>query len=688
MVLPFQPPVPQPGGGLPPQLAALLGGAPPPPNPLAGGLGPQGFGAPSGMANPMTMGSDPTIAFIQAELARQAGLGQESTTAPDTKPKMKKGKKKPTPEQIEGSVSRVTAMWAARDNRMDEDLQLYRLTQESTTAGEIVQKNTPYVVVEKAANMIASQTPTIQIVAPSEADRDQAQKVENFLRWSWEKWNKRWRKSQFQGSLRHDLAHFLCLRGWAAARIWYDEEADTGREHPIKIKLFDPRGIYPMPGDDGLQYVVHRYWTTYGELNEEWPEAEKKFRTENPEDQVEVTEYYDDWFHYISVAGTVVKPVTQHGYGFVPWVINTGNGAPIRATAVDQTSWVQEVGVSIFHGVKNSYKSLNKIMSQLATQVANAANPATLYYYDPALNETPQPLDYTAGTTNYLLYDRERVDPLNLNTNPTEVGPLMDSLIDDIQKGTLPSVLWGQGGTQSGFNASMMTDAARDQLFSIVEAMQETVEQLNECQLLLIRDFVTEDIGFWTRDPSGNAQSGVTLSAADIEAVGVENTVKYRDISPKDRATMAQLAAMLTDKKLISLETAREEYLMLDNPERENERVLFDLINMDEDVVKKGLVPLTLYQTDPALFQFYMTLKAAELAGNAQQGPPGMPPMPPGMGGGGPPGLPPGVQPAVMQPGANLLQQSLGSALGGPGGGVPAGVPGAGAMPQGLPIGL
>lgn len=673
MSVSFAPPVPRPGAGLPPPLAGVMGGQPQPSTPFAAQFMPPTPGQPGQ--------GDPTTAFIQAELARM-GADVAAANAPDTSPKMKKGKKKPAPADVEDSISRAIAMWAARDNRMDEDLALYRLTQESSGAGEVVQKNTPYVVVEKAANMIASQTPTIQIVAPTEADKDQAQKVENFLRWSWETWNKRWRRSQLQGSLRHDLAHFLCLRGWAAARIWYDDTADTGREHPVKIKLFDPRGVYPMPGDDGMQYVVHRYYTTYGELREEWDDADKAFKTQKNDEQVLVSEYYDEWFHYISVEGTVVKPVTAHGYGFVPWVINTGNGAPIRATAVDQTSWVQEVGVSIFHGVKNSYKSLNKIMSQLATQVANAANPATLYFYDPTLNKTPQPLDYTPGTTNYLLYDRERVDPLHLNTNPTEVGPLMDSLIDDIQKGTLPSVLWGQGGTTSGFNQSMMTDAARDQLFSIVEAMQETVEQLNQYQLMLIRDFVTTDIGFWTRDPSGQASSGVTLNAADVVAVGVDNMVKYRDISPKDRATMAQLAAVLTDKKLISLETAREEYLMLDNPERENERVLFDLVNMDEDIVKKGLVPMTLFKTDPALFQFYMQTKQQEMM--AQAGPPGAPPMP---GGAPQPGLPPGVQAPIMQPGANPLAQSLGSARGGPGGGQPPGVQGAGALP-GLPIGL
>ena len=696
---------PLPGaGGMPAELAGLLGA--PTPAPTLPGMMPQPTPMQAGfdpMMNPM-LAQSPTFQFLAAMAAKEdEGEGR----APDTKPKKPK-RKAPTIEEIIERSDRIVEFWGPRDARMDEDLAMYRLTEESAGEGEIILKNTPYVVVEKAANMLAAQIPNLQVIPPDNSQKEVAQKVENFLRWSGERWNKTWRRSQLQGSLKHDMAHFLCLRGWVAARVWYDDEAEVDpREHPIAVKMIDPRQVYPQFGDKRMQYVVHRYWTSYGQLIEEWEEAEKEFGENDELELVEVTEYYDDWYHAVLVGDTVVKDVTEHEYGFVPWVIVTGNGSPIRATTADQTSWVSDVGVSIFHGIKGSYRQLNKTLSQVATQVANAANPPTLYYYDPTLNKTPQPLDYTPGTTNYLLYDRERVDPLNLSPRPTEVGPLIDSLLDDVNKGSLPSILWGQGGTQSGFNTSILTDAARDQLFTVVDAMQETLEQINEATLLLIRDLHDGEIGFWVKNEDGRAEGGITLSAEDIEAVGVETLVRYRDISPKDRASMAQLAAMLTDKKLISMETAREEYLFLENPEREEERVLSDLVKMDEDVIKKGLVPAALANTNPELFNFFMGLKGAEMMQPPEQpggpggpGGPGPTGAPAGMPGGpAGPGMTPGLSaagpglsadalPPLMQPGANPMIQALGSAIGGAGG-VGPGVPGAGLpLGTGLPLGL
>jgi hypothetical protein len=642
---------------------------------------------------------DPMSAMMQYIQSEASPPGDTSNAPTDTKPKMRKGKKKPSDEEINDIANRAVEHWAPRDRRMDEDLQLYRLTQENQGSGEVVQKNTPYVVVEKAAHMLAAQTPVISVIPAKQTEKEQAQKIENFLRWSWVRWNKRWRRSQIQGSMWHSMAHFLCLRGWASARIWYDPEADPATDLPIRVKLFDPRQVYPMFGDNGLVYVIHRYWTTYGELNDEWEDAAKKFKDENPEDAIEVTEYYDEWFHALQVDGASIKKPTAHEYGFVPWIIATGNGAPIRATPTDQTNWTQEVGVSMFHGIKSSYRSLNKLLSQLATQVANAANPARVYYYDPAATEVPEPIDLTPGTTNYLFYDRERMETINTSPTPNDYAPLIDSLIDDVQKGTLPSILWGQtSGIETGFGMSMMTDAARDQLYAIVEAMEEMIEQTNEYELRLIQDFVDGEIGFWTRNTSGQAQSGVTLSPDEVKAVGIENEVKYRDISPKDRATMAQIATMLKKEQLISGDTARTDYLMIDNPELEEQKILRELVNQDEDVIKKGLVPLALYETDPELFQFYLTLKMAELMGPQPQmgAVPGAPPPqqgPQGPGGGpAPPGLSPGAQAPLMNPAANPLMQSIGAAIGGMGG-RPAGVGGAGALPggvgiSGLPIGI
>lgn len=673
-------PMPMPG---PPMMDPMMGPLPQP-QPMPGPMDP--FSA----AMPQPQMPDAGMMYV-AQILDQLSQEEGGEGAPDTKPKKPK-RKKPNLEDLKEKADLLVEFYAPRDTRMDEDLALYRLTREETTDGELVLKNTPFVVVEKAANLISSQIPSISVIPPNEQVSEEAQKMENFLRWSGDQWNKIGRRN-LNGTMRHDMAHFLCLRGWLAARIWYDSEDEDldPNEHPIRVKLFDPRQVYPKMGDKDLQYVVHRYWTTYSELIDEYPDAEKEFADSEPNDFVEVTAYYDNWYHAVWTDEHDLKPVTEHEYGFIPWVITIGNGAPIRATSNNQTSWIREHGVSIFHGIRDTYKSLNKVLSQLATQVAAASNPPTVYYYDPVMNKTPQPLDYTPGTTNFLLYDRERVDPLNLSPQPANVQPLIDSLVDDQQKGSLPPVLWGTGGAESGFNTSMMTDAARDQLSPIVDGMVDTFEQLNEYCLRLIRDLHDGEIGFWTTNEQGRKIGGVTLSAEDIEAVGTITEVTYRDISPKDRASMAQIAAMLVDKKLISMETAREDYLMLENPERENQRVLQDLIYQDEDLIKKGLVPAALARADEDLFMFYMMNKQLDQQQQQQGGGgPGGPPIPPG----GPaqaPGLPPSAAPPIGQPGADPFMQSLGSALGGAGMGPPPGIPGGGGMPgmpMGLPLGL
>lgn len=679
----------------PPMMDPMMMGGPPPFDPMMGPMpAPPPMPQPGMPGMPAPPGSMPTgmpsPAMMYLMNVMQQELEEDTSNAPtDMKPKKPK-RKKPNLDDIKEKADRIVEFWQLRDTRMDEDLALYRLTREETTDGEIVLKNTPFVVVEKAANLISAQVPSIAVIPPDDEAEEQAQKIEDFLRWSGDQWNKVGRRN-LNGSMRHDMAHFLCLRGWVAARIWYDAEEEDPNEHPIRVKLFDPRQVYPKMGDKRLQYVVHRYWTTYGELIDEYPDEADKFEDVEQNDFVEVSAYYDDWYHAVWTDEADLKPITEHEYGFIPWVITIGNGAPIRATTQNQTSWVKDHGVSIFHGIKDSYKQLNKVLSQLATQVAAASNPPTVYYYDPVMNKTPQPLDYTPGTTNYLLYDRERVDPLNLTPNPTNTQPLIDALVDDTSKGGLPEVLWGVGGGESGFGTSMMTDAARDQLSPVVDAMTTSFEMINEYTLRLIRDLHEDNIGFWITNDQGQKMGGITLSPEDIEAVGTNTEVVYRDISPKDRASMAQIAAMLVDKKLISMETAREEYLMLENPERENQRVLQDLIYQDEDLVKKGLVPAALARANPDLFAFYMMSKQQELMAQPEQQPAGGPPgAPPGMPPPGPPGLPPTAAPPIGQPGADPFMQSLGSAIGGAGMGPPPGIGGTPMppMPMGLPLGI
>jgi hypothetical protein len=701
MVLPFPQPSgpmnfdPSQMGGPPPGLMGPLGlpGTPVMPD-LSGMSGLPGMppASPTPLVDAAT--GDPSamaaLEYILNQVMQDDAFAEQGVFVPE-KPKKPK-RKAPSIEDIQRKADRAVSRWLPRDQRMDEDLLLYRLTQSTEGEGEVVTKNTPAIVVDKAAAMLASQTPVIRIIAPHPEAKESAQKVEDFLRWSWVQWNKTSRRS-LKGALSYSMAHYLCLRGWITMRIEYD---DTVAEYknPIKLRLFDPRSVYPMESDNDLAYVIHKSWMTYQELRDEWEEAASKYADQEDDDPVEVIEFYDSWWHCVMVDGEAVVPVKEHGYGFVPWIITTGAGSPIRITPRDQQQWPRDVGVSIFHSIRASSKSLDKILSQLATQVANAANPPTIYYYDPILNASPQPLDYTPGTTNYLLYDRERVDPLNLSPIPTNVQPLMDSLIDDISRGSLHPVLWGQGGTASGFSLSFLTDAAKDQLFPIIDGMQDAMMQTNEFELQLIRDLHDTEIGFWVKGRDGQKLGGVTITPEEVEEVGCENEVIYRNVAPKDLPILAQMASMLTKDGLLDRETAIEDYLLKDNPQQIIQRSMEDAALMDPDLMKKGIIPALLLQDNPEMGKLYLAMHLAEIMGKNNQnsspdasGGGGLPPgiLPTGAPQG--PGLPPQVMPPIMQPGADLLGQSIGSSAGGMGLGLPQGIGGGGALPLGLPLG-
>lgn len=631
----------------------------------------------------------------QDDTARQQGTPEKQ----NTKPK----RKKPDQNKVRQRIDRVIDEWQNRDRRMREDEGLYQLNDTSSGDGEVVISNIPQVVVNKAANLIATQTP-IHTIKPPQADlRELAQSGENLLRYAWTVWNRQWRLGQTQGNIDWALGHYVALRGWITCRIQYNPEAED-REFPVDLFPYDPITVYPKLGRKGLQYVVHKYEISAGELVDEWPEAEKDFGDVDDTQRVTVEAYYDDWYHTVYADSKVIKPLQEHEYGFTPWVIATGYGSPLRATESSSNGWDEFVGVSIFHSIRDVYAQLNRILSQVATDVAKAANPPVLYYYDPANPDEPKPLNLNPGAVNFMIYDREKAEPLNLSPKPSDIGPLVEKLLGDIQKGSLPDILWGAGAGPSGFTSSILTDTARDALFPLTSAIEFAKEQINRYTLMLIRDQHTEPVGFFVKDRATGEWSGdSTISPAEIEELGTENEVRYRDIAPKDRAALAQMAVMLTDKKLISMETARDELLGLENPERENERVLTDLIYLDESVTKEVLVPMALARAEPEMFQLWAISKKVQQmmeqmggaappngpagpAGPPAGGPPpGMPGIP-ALSGPPPPSLGPTALPPIMQPNANPIAQSLGSILGGAGLQRPPGIPGAGAPPIAPPL--
>ncbi|MCC6629678.1 MAG: hypothetical protein IT340_20050 [Chloroflexi bacterium] len=679
--LPPPPPLPALGGGPGPggdPLAALLAGIP---------AGPPPAGGPLGGLLPEVMPENRWLAPLPQP--KEAARGSASHRR-----KRKTAPRKPDLTTIKRRADDAVNYWALRDARMDQDYAIYRLSKESYTGpGELVLRALPYIFVEKAAALIGKQKPDLSVVPPRNDLREEAQALKDYLLHWWVTQGDQW-SDTLQNALRRDLAHFLALRGWAAVRITCDPTAECcgPEEQPVRLLPVDPRQVYPEVGTRGLRSVTWRYLTTVGALLDEWPEAAKLYGETSGRtltQTVQVTAYYDDWYHAVWCDAGDLKDVTAHEYGFVPWVIGVGMGSPIRATSNDTTAWVAEVGVPVFHGLRDTYRQLNRTLSQLATEVAKAANPPLLYYFDPANPDQPKSFSYAPGTINFLAYQREQVEVMKTTPGPGETRALLESLQQDVDM-VLSPALFGAGAAPSGYAQTLMAEAAEDTLWPLVEAMARMLRVSSRHCLELVRDHYDGEVGYLVRDADGEWVGGVTITPDLVEQVGTEVMVNFKSISPRDQVMLGNLAIALTDKKLLSMETARSEYLNVENPGRENDRVLAELMYLKQEVVDM-LTEYRVAKDMPELYPLYQEAMAKKGAPPSSGPPPGLP-MPPGAGPGGPPpGLPPTVLPPIAQAAAldpaALLNQSLGSAAGGLGIPAPQGLPGIGGqLPPPMPV--
>jgi hypothetical protein len=696
--------------------APPLGGAPGlppdiPPEVLAALIASQGAsGAPkSAPPQPPPPGLDPLSTWLASMLDNPSeeaqGDTQEAKKEPEEPEREKKPRRKtlpkPDPDWVKTQADLVVNFWLPRNSRMDDDYELYRLDRrrylDDDDDTELFMRNTPYVMVEKGAALLGKQEPQIDVVAETEL-LEEAQQVEDFCRYMWRCWSRDYGKGIARNSLRRDLAHYLLLRGWGAMRVQYvpDAKDRSGKDLPIKVKLVDPRQIFPDPNDEGPEYIIHRYRASISQIIREWPDAAKLFedytqgeKNRDPSDDVEVTAYYDADWHYVYCDYGDIKPPTKHGYGFIPWVIRTSYGSPIRGTTLRAGSsgaggseWSRYAGVSILEGLRDAYLQESKVLSQLATEVKRRSDPPAIYKYDPA---NPEPLTHInrgAGEITSLIYNRESLEFIDLTPNPSAAMPLLEAARRDQELAGLPPMLFGQGDPVSGFNNALMSDAAEDQLNAPMQAMLDIYTEVTSMALTLLRDLHDEPIGYTRVDPStGKVVAGSKFDPALIESVGTEVQINFKQIAPRDRAMMANLARMLTDAKLISMDTARDQFLGLDNPARENEKVLLDLIYLDKDVTK-ALSRAAAKRFSPELAKALDEVMRMGGGGPGEGGGPpppdgGMPPLPPP--GEMPPGplpgmppppgvspLPPDTLPPAMQgnPTVNLLQ-SAGGAAGG-----------------------
>lgn len=535
-----------------------------------------------------------------------------------------------------------------------------------------VLSNDGAIIVRKLAAMVGSQEPRTNIIA-SPAFKEQAERTEDLIR-----------AARFEMQLRHaqgaraplsyDEAQSIFLRGWVAGRILLNDTPDETDSFLWDYTLFDPMQVYPRYSRKDLYRVSTITETTVGELLADWgKEAEKLYGDSEESEKLKLYGYYDREQMAVATEKGWLKKPTKHGYPFgVPWVITLGPGAFYRATANDTANYTKFVGQGILDIVRGQIRNEEKVLTMLHTLVAKEAEPPVVLYTN-AEGETVE-LDLRSGGRN-ILSSTDKLDLLRVGPRLDDLKILADSYRSRVERGTIPSILFGDNAANlTGFLANVLQGSARDLLFPYLRALETYYTLLYRKMLSLFVEFGT-DMDVVTTDRTGQQLGGVKVTKLEVEALNRPKiVVAYRDITPKDKAANVQMAVALKRDNLLSAETAREEYLEIDNPVAEGTKVLGELAYMDQSVIKFASaialqkqaqsLGFTLQDLAAIVQQIQTAMQAAPTPG-APPGGAAPPPaealssgvLPPAMGATA--GLPPGMEALGPQASGPLDPQSL-----------------------------
>lgn len=581
---------------------------------------------------------------------------EPSTSARESAPKKQRKPKPPADAEILDTATFLKEYWRPRNIRMEDDQELYELVlhpDDSEAADEYaVEKlvdNGPYTLVEKLTQILSGEEPKVSVPSPDPAQEGEAERVEEMLRW-WRVEADRRHRRQLNHPLAYDEDKFVVLRGWIASRITLNPDDP---EFPWRYRLIDPINVYPQLDGDGLKAVYHIFRDTVDNVVADYPEAETPLRRKlgsgyRPRVEVEVISYWDADWHVVFVDAERIFR-SYHNYGFCPWVITLAQGAPYGPTTRNRTEWIRRRGVGALEGLREIYKFYNRLFSALATEVMKGANPPMKIYGDQVTEKQGKQVDTGIGGTTY--FDRTRNEdatPVQTGFNPTQFAPFLSMLNEQRNKAGLPEVVWGSGtGNMPGWAISLSTASATDILNPYKRAIELHRETVNYCALKLYAEHIpdSQPVAMITTDRlTGRRRSQVEITASEVKDVGYVSEVRYGRIEGRgERIALINAAAQLWAAKMVDLETLLgDEFIGLENPGLIKQKVLADLIFLNDEWIREFGVPAALQRVAPELLDTYFKSLAA-LKAKESGSPPGAPP-----GGGALPNLPPNVLPPEM----------------------------------------
>jgi hypothetical protein len=553
-------------------------------------------------------------------------------------------------------------------NQMQSDYELWALEEmpedEVKKGYEKYKSSAPRNYADKIIHGVNRAQMTIQIKLPedaSEKERRAASVGEMYLFGALQAID---RRLELIGEppLREGLDFFIALRGWYALKALVF--VPKGEKNTIfDAQPWDPMHVTWDIGSKGVLWSCHKRMATKAQI---FSELGIEIRGgKGKQNQTEVMDWWDVDRNAVIIEGTFAKEPTH-----VPVNIGPVGSSP-TIQGKDYSPYMQYQGDSVYAAARKLYGPINKTVARLMDMMDRSVVGSVVHGSKGGQKSLEGDPFKVWQEIRVDTDDGEFVKPLELPKAPPEAAAVLQTMNNDLEQSTLPTP-WAYGGITeeiSGRAMAMMTDATRSNYSPRTSALSRAYRWL--CEELLSQYAMK---GVKPVELSGFKENGeffqVKTKHKDINKSWFVS-VKVEPKMPRDEEKEIMMAKAATTptvpggEYMVSMQTAREDYLKLRDPDAERDKVLAEMGETLPPIMMANIAKALQDRGQPEMAQQVLALLGP--AGGGQGAP--------GANGAAPPGQqngqqePPQVQvvrqvlQVLQEIGAGQLAQALVQAL-------------------------
>lgn len=461
---------------------------------------------------------------------------------------------------------------------------------------------TAYQMVERMLGTLLCDDPRIEV--PPRDKTQQAERQASTL----ERWTQAaivQLERQADEDVRERFLECLIAYGHAAARIMYApqlwelpkrakgesdkdytkrvDEAKRGQSLPISMTWLDPRTVYPMWSELGLEAILEvdqRELVTLRperfNLLEQHPEIWEMVRERYGDaGTVEFTQLWTRDSLTYAIGDEVVHHET-HTYGRPPYVYAMG--------ATVSTRDAGRMGLSMLYPLRHLLPYLNRLMTQKATSIRLNAWPTPVLEYDggeglaltgagdEGVGGEPIAIDLEPGKLVSVPIGY-RLRYLTLDMADEGLNQMISVIQSAIERAGISDVLYGQSSSgDSGYLVNQLIAAARTKFKPIQEHMERAIEQMIQ-RLWDIVEYQVEDT-LYVYGGEGGGRGWLGLGPDDLRGYRNVN-VTLNPVLPTDTYARSSQTINEVQARLRSRRSGMER-IGVEQPDEERDQILVE----------------------------------------------------------------------------------------------------------------